>query len=613
MSALSIQPTYPIFTDIDGQPLENGFIWIGQANLDPQVNPISVFWDAALTIPATQPIRTLAGYPSNSGTPARLYVNSDYSIRVMNKNGSAVYSAPSATERYSNVVVDVTLANLDFIQSGTGAVTRTALSKMRDAVSPLDFGADPTGVADSTTALQNAIATGRSIDLGGYQNTFLISAPLSLAVGQCLFGEGATLKSNTNGSMVVMANNCRVTGIKFLGNVGIGSSQRAIFIDGGSNYDAVSRTQVDNCQFKNLGGSAYYVYRIVDAHQGNIFANNTITGCVIGVDIAERGEYTSVTGNNIDQCGTGIKIVGGNTNVVGGVVSNCGIGILLGAGANDAHGSVSSVLINHSTSYSIKVDSITVPEFRFIGCTCYYGDLWIRYSSGVLFDSCVFGSIANFYFEQAIDNYFVSPRFIGNMPTFNNRFNGTESCTYYVNSITMGLSSGSSAPDINGGFIEVTFTNPAHQTFAANATSVVQFDTLIYNAITNDLAFTYLEFYDFANNKFENLTALKSPNKNFYADVDIEVSIGGSGVTVDYSQINVYLREVGTNRIVANFVPSVKNYGTNPGSSWKIYSLTGRIQQNTYQVIVENSSGVVLTGWREQGTNVPFKAKFSGF
>ena len=106
MSALSIQPTYPIFTETDGQPLEDGYIWIGQANLDPQVNPISVFWDAALTQPAGQPIRKLNGYPSNSGTPARLYVNSDYSIRVMNKNGSVVYGAPTATERYNGIVID---------------------------------------------------------------------------------------------------------------------------------------------------------------------------------------------------------------------------------------------------------------------------------------------------------------------------------------------------------------------------------------------------------------------------------------------------------------------------------------------------------------------------
>lgn len=93
MSALSIQPTYPIFTDTDGQPLEDGYIWIGQANLDPEGNPIAVFWDVALTQPAGQPIRTLNGYPANNGTPARLYVNSDYSIRVMDKNGVVLYTS----------------------------------------------------------------------------------------------------------------------------------------------------------------------------------------------------------------------------------------------------------------------------------------------------------------------------------------------------------------------------------------------------------------------------------------------------------------------------------------------------------------------------------------
>jgi hypothetical protein len=136
MSALSIQPTYPIFTETDGQPLENGYIWIGQTNLDPQVNPINVYFDAALTIPAGQPIRTINGYPSRSGTPARLYVNSDYSIRVQNSKGSLVYSAPAATERYSEIVLSLGVANV------------------------ISYGADPTGVADSSAAAQAATNTG---------------------------------------------------------------------------------------------------------------------------------------------------------------------------------------------------------------------------------------------------------------------------------------------------------------------------------------------------------------------------------------------------------------------------------------------------------------------
>ena len=93
MSALSIQPPFPAFAGADGLPLENGYIWIGTANLNPQVNQIAVYWDAALTIAAVQPIRTLNGYPSYQGTPSRFYAASDYSIQVLDSKGSVVYTS----------------------------------------------------------------------------------------------------------------------------------------------------------------------------------------------------------------------------------------------------------------------------------------------------------------------------------------------------------------------------------------------------------------------------------------------------------------------------------------------------------------------------------------
>ena len=155
MTALSIQPPFPIFTDTDGSPLENGYVWLGTANQDPQANPITAYWDAALTITAAQPIRTLGGYPSNAGTPARLYVDvtSSYSILVQNKNGSLIYSAPAATEREIANNISYTpgpdslltatnvqdaldqlsddedgSAYVGFLQAGVGAVPRTAQS-----------------------------------------------------------------------------------------------------------------------------------------------------------------------------------------------------------------------------------------------------------------------------------------------------------------------------------------------------------------------------------------------------------------------------------------------------------------------------------------------------
>jgi len=105
MSALSVEPPYPAFAEADGQPLEDGYIWIGTVNLNPITNPIAAYWDSALTISAVQPIRTSGGYPVYQGTPATIYVNSDYSIQVQNRNGSLVYSAPKATEIYSEAVI----------------------------------------------------------------------------------------------------------------------------------------------------------------------------------------------------------------------------------------------------------------------------------------------------------------------------------------------------------------------------------------------------------------------------------------------------------------------------------------------------------------------------
>ena len=90
---MSVGSPYKIFTDIDGQPLDDGYVFIGTAGLNPQTNPITVFSDPALTLAVVQPIRTNGGYPVLAGTPARLYTPGDYSITVLNKNGTLVFSS----------------------------------------------------------------------------------------------------------------------------------------------------------------------------------------------------------------------------------------------------------------------------------------------------------------------------------------------------------------------------------------------------------------------------------------------------------------------------------------------------------------------------------------
>ena len=114
MTNIAVANPYEIFTDINGEPLENGFIYIGETGKNAIVYPIQVFWDSAFLYSANQPIRTIAGYASRNGTPGNLFINlgqyPDYSIVIQNKRHELVYSnlavIQSHGDNYINAVVD---------------------------------------------------------------------------------------------------------------------------------------------------------------------------------------------------------------------------------------------------------------------------------------------------------------------------------------------------------------------------------------------------------------------------------------------------------------------------------------------------------------------------
>jgi len=267
MSALSIQPSYPIFTDTDGKPLEDGYIWIGTANLDPQGNPINVYWDSALTQLAGQPIRTSGGYPVNSGTPARLYVNSDYSIRVMNKNGSMVYSAPAATERYSGVVINgVNAQNVVYDPPFTGGMQTNVEAELSNTIYVTDFGAfkDGTNPSATTAAIQAAIDYAKASSnvhcIEFPTGNYAVNAPIEIKGG---FGDGLTIKGNKstvtgshngavfdlNGSLPSPAPEYRlnvlIQDFTVVGSGKANTGSRCIQIVNGANV------QVNNCLLRN--------------------------------------------------------------------------------------------------------------------------------------------------------------------------------------------------------------------------------------------------------------------------------------------------------------------------------------------------------------------------
>jgi len=85
------QPPFPNYVDIEGQPLDAGYLYFGQANQNPETSPITVYWDLAGTIPAAQPIRTLNGYTTNNGRISNVYATADYSLTVKDRFGRVQY------------------------------------------------------------------------------------------------------------------------------------------------------------------------------------------------------------------------------------------------------------------------------------------------------------------------------------------------------------------------------------------------------------------------------------------------------------------------------------------------------------------------------------------
>lgn len=97
MTAYKIENPFEFFSDGAGNALDGGKIYIGTAGLDAEANPIAVYYDAAQAIPADQPIRTTAGYPTDGGGTVDIFTADVYSITVRDANDALVYSNLSVT------------------------------------------------------------------------------------------------------------------------------------------------------------------------------------------------------------------------------------------------------------------------------------------------------------------------------------------------------------------------------------------------------------------------------------------------------------------------------------------------------------------------------------
>jgi hypothetical protein len=240
MPLTQLAPPYPIFTDKNGDPLDAGYLYFGTANLNPETNPIQVYYDRGLTQPLAQPVRTSNGYVMRNGSPALVYADSaSFSVTVRNKKNELVIYSPvgfgvvpgipfavfeNAAKNVADLVADTQFTyNAGIsgtVQVAAGDILRTLaegfayevaasgatdqhvttaggvklyVQALGDIMPLAAFAPAGDGVTDDTTVVQNAAAAAGAVNKRLYApaGTYKLTAAITLTSG--LVGDGSAL------------------------------------------------------------------------------------------------------------------------------------------------------------------------------------------------------------------------------------------------------------------------------------------------------------------------------------------------------------------------------------------------------------------------------------
>jgi len=169
------------FLDNNGVPLSGGKVYTYAAG-------------------TTTPLTTYTDYTGNTANSNPVILNSRGECDIWLGTSSYKFKLATSTDvevwTVDNISVLSSSANITFVESGTGAVAETVQAKLRlGYVYPEDFGAVGNGSTNDTTALQNAINTGRDVYLAAGK-TYLHTVALSVTTNYQWVGGPGILKTS---------------------------------------------------------------------------------------------------------------------------------------------------------------------------------------------------------------------------------------------------------------------------------------------------------------------------------------------------------------------------------------------------------------------------------
>lgn len=296
---------YPreFIADLGGKPLDNGAIYIGVANQDPQTFPVQCYWDAALTVPASQPISVYAGYTVNAGSRADVYTAAtSYSIRVRDKSSAQVDYIAAV-----NTLAATSGSSSIGFQQATSTLASNVQDELRRTIDASQFtGFDATGVSDSRAAVQNALNLVSS--LGGGTVTIPNGARVLIS------GANLTVPSNCHlegpHKEIDTSLNNGTTPYGTMGGVLILNSARLILVNGGGSISGlvIHRSGMTFPTYSgtgyagdaiNLGGDGAAVFNcmilgfnraVYSRNWQRIYCANLKIDCTNGIDLRQAGD-----------------------------------------------------------------------------------------------------------------------------------------------------------------------------------------------------------------------------------------------------------------------------------------------------------------------------------